>query len=89
MLARSTLNSIEDKVTEALINNEFSHEDLMVIINEEKDYRELKKSIRMMNSQRSDSEKINLFEESKKKSKGINEVIKREEVINNSLKYQI
>ena len=71
MLARSTLNSIEDKVTEALINNEFSHEDLMVIINEEKDYRELKKSIRMMNSQRSDSEKINLIEESKKKVKAL------------------
>ena len=51
----------------------------MTIINEEKNYRELKESIRMMNSQRSDAEKINL----------IDEVIKRNEIINNSLKYQI
>ena len=43
------------------------------IINEEMKYWELKESIRMMNSQRSDSEKINLTEEDKKK--GINEVI--------------
>ena len=87
MLARSKLNSIESKVSDALINSEISHEDFMVIINEEKKYRELKESIRMMNSQRSDSEKINLIEEGKKI--GINEVIKRNEVINNNLKYQI
>ena len=87
MLARSKLNSIESKVSEALINSEISHEGFMVIINEEKKYRELKESIRMMNSQRSDSEKINLIEEGKKI--GINEVIKRNEVINNYLKYQI
>ena len=66
MLARSKLNSIESKISEALINNEISHEDFMTIINEEKKYRELKESIRMMNTQRSDSEKINLFEEGKK-----------------------
>ena len=36
MLARSKLNSIESKITEALINNEISHEDFMTIINEEK-----------------------------------------------------
>ena len=49
-----------------------------------KEYRELKESIRMMNSQRSDVEKISLIEEGKKI--GINEVIKRNEIINNSLK---
>ena len=49
-----------------LINNEISHEDFMTIINEEKKYRELKESIRMMNTQRSDSEKISLIEEGKK-----------------------
>ena len=38
----------------------------MTIINEEKKYRELKKSIRIMNSQRSDVEKINLIQERKK-----------------------
>ena len=66
MLARSKLNSIEGKVSETLINNEISHEDFMVIINEVKNYRELKESIRMMNSQRNDSEKTNLIEEGKK-----------------------
>ena len=38
MLARSKLNSIESKVSEALINSEISHEDFMIIINEEKNY---------------------------------------------------
>ena len=84
MLARNKLNSIESKISEALINNEISHEDFMMIINEEKKYQELKESIRMMNSQRSDVEKISLIEEGKKI--GINEVIKRNEIINNSLK---
>ena len=35
MLARSKLNSIEGKISEALINNEISHGDLMTITNEE------------------------------------------------------
>ena len=87
MLARSKLNSIERKISEVLIYNKISHEDFMTIINEEKKYRELKESIRMMNSQRSDVEKISLIEEGKKIS--INEVIKRNEIINNSLKLQI
>ena len=46
----------------------------MTIINEEKKYRELKESFRMMNSQKSDFEKIYLIE--KCKNIGINEVIK-------------
>ena len=83
MLARSKLNSIESKISEELINNEISHEDFTTIINEEKKYRELKESIRMMNSQRSDVEKINLIEEGK--TIGINEV-KRNKIINNSFK---
>ena len=36
MLARSKLNNIESKISEALINNEISHEDFMTNINEEK-----------------------------------------------------
>ena len=56
----------------------------MTINNEEEKYRELKESIRMMNSQTSDTEKINLIEEGKKTS--INEVIKHNEIINSSLK---
>ena len=61
MLARSKLNSIESKISEALINNEISHEDFMTILNEEKKYRKLKESIGMMNSQRSDVEKVSLI----------------------------
>ena len=83
MLSRSKLNSIESKISEALINNKISHEDFMTIMNEEKKYRELKESIRMMNSQRSDVEKISLIAEGKKI--GINEIIKRNEIINNGL----
>ena len=66
MLARSKLNSIESKISEALINHEISHEGFKTILNEEKKYRELRKSIRMMNSQRSDAEKNDLIEEEKK-----------------------
>ena len=84
MLARSKLNSMESKISEALINNEIKHEDFTTIIDEEKKYKELKESIRMMNSQISDTEKINLIEEGKKI--GISEVIKRNEIVNNSLK---
>ena len=51
MLARSNLNSIERKISEALLNNEIRHEDFMAIINEERNYRELKESIRMMKGQ--------------------------------------
>ena len=36
MLARSKLNSIETKISEALINNEIRHEDFVIIINEDK-----------------------------------------------------
>ena len=85
MLARSKLNSIKSKISELLINNEISHEDFMTILNEEKKYQELKESIRIMNSQRSDVEKNSLIAEGKKIS--INEVIKRNKIINNSLKW--
>ena len=36
MLPRSKLKSIESKISEALINNEFNHEDFISIISEEK-----------------------------------------------------
>ena len=48
------------------MNNEISHEDFMTIFKEDKKYRELKESIRMMNSQRSDAKKVSLIEEGKK-----------------------
>ena len=50
-------------------------------------YREQKESIRMMNSLRNDTEKINLTKEGKKIS--IDEVIKHIEVINKILKSHI
>ena len=59
-------------------------------INESKDYfvAEIKERelmcIKMMNSHRSDAEKTNLIEEGKKL--GINEIIKLNKIINNSLK---
>ena len=65
MLARSKLNGIESKISKALMDNEISHEDFETIINEEKKYRELKESIRMTNSERSDAENDNLIEEGK------------------------
>ena len=51
MLARSKLSSIESKISEALINNEISHEGFMIIINVKRNYRESKESIRMMKGQ--------------------------------------
>ena len=85
MLARSKLNSIESKISKALINNETSHEDFLTTINQEKKYQKLKAKIKMMNSQISDVGKVILIEEGKKM--GFNKVIKRNEIINNSLIY--
>ena len=52
ILGRSKLNSVESKVSEALVNNEINREDFLTIINEEINYRELKERIRMMKGQR-------------------------------------
>ena len=84
MLARSKLNSIESKISEALMDNEMSHAGFETISNNEKKYRKLRESIRMMNSQRGDVEKVSLIEEGKQI--GINEAIKFNEIINNNLK---
>ena len=75
MLAKSKLYSKEKKISEVLMDNKISHEDFMTIINEERKYRELKESIR---------NQVSLIEEGKKI--GINEVIRCNEIINNSLK---
>ena len=71
---------------EALLNSEISHGDFITIINDEKKYQELKESIRMMNNQGSDTEKINLIEEGKRM--GRDEVIIHNEIIK-SLNSQI
>ena len=86
MLARSKLNSIENKISKALMDNEISHEDFETNVNEEKKYQKLKESITMVNSHRGDAEKVNLIEEGQKI--GINKAIKHNEIINNKLKYK-
>ena len=40
MLARSKLNSIESKISKAMMNNQISQEDFKTIINEERNYRD-------------------------------------------------
>ena len=87
MMARSKLNSIENKISKALLGNEISHEDFEKIINEENKYQELKESLRMINIQRRDAEKVNLIEQGKKI--GINEAIKHNQIINNNFEIQI
>ena len=87
MSAKSKLNSIESKISDVLINNEISLEDFMVIMNEEKKYRELKESNRMMNSERRDTGKIDLIE--KGKIIDIDEFIKHNKIINKRLKSHI
>ena len=52
MLARSKLNSIESKISEVFINNQISHNEFITIINKERNYRELKESIRTMKDQK-------------------------------------
>ena len=51
MLAKSKLNSIENKISKALIDNEISQWRLWDNYQWRKNYRELKESIRMMNRQ--------------------------------------
>ena len=56
LLARSKLNSVENIMSKTLTNFEISHEDFTSIMNEERNFRKQKESIRMMKSQRSDIE---------------------------------
>ena len=51
MLARSKLISIETILSEALVNNQISNEDFIIIINEERNYGGLRERIRMMKGQ--------------------------------------
>ena len=62
MLARSKLNSIETKISQALIDLEISHEKHKTIINEVENYKRLKK-IKMM---KSDNDKEELSDSNKK-----------------------
>ena len=75
MLTKTKLNSIESKISEGLINNEISNEDFTTIINEEKNYRELIKSIRMMKTQKKWYWEKDLIEEGKRKD--IDEIVRQ------------
>ena len=66
MQVRSKLNSIESAISKALIVNEISNEDFTTVINEKRDYRELKGSIKTMKSQKSDLERNKLIEDGKR-----------------------
>ena len=74
-------------ISKALADNEISHEDFTTIINEEKHYHEVKESIRMMKSQRSDIERNKLIKHGN--IIGIDEIIKQNEKINNNVKSQV
>ena len=67
MLARSKLNRIESKISETLTINEISLENFTTIINKEKNYQQLKESIKIIKSERSDTGKNNPIEEGKRK----------------------
>ena len=45
MLARSKLNSIENKISKALMDMEINHEDFETVICEEKNIKNLKKAL--------------------------------------------
>ena len=66
MLVRSKLNNIENTISKALIDNEISNEDFKTVINKERNYRELKGSIKMMKIQKSDLERNKLIEDGKR-----------------------
>ena len=66
MQVRSKLNSMESAISKALIVNEISNEDFTTVINEKRDYRELKGSIKTMKSQKSDLERNKLIEDGKR-----------------------
>ena len=84
MLASSKLNSIEIKISKALIDNEISHEDFETIINEEKNMENWKKALELWIVEEVMLKKLAWLKKTKKI--GIHEVIKRNQIINNSLK---
>ena len=45
MLAKSKLNSMESKISKAIKNNGICHEDFVMILNKETNYRELKEAL--------------------------------------------
>ena len=87
MLARSKLNSIESKMSKALMVNEISHEYFEAVINEEKKIENWKQALEWWIVIEVTLKKLVWLKNAKMKLKwGINKVIKRNEIINNSLK---
>ena len=84
MLARSKLNSIESKISKALMDNEISHEDFETIINEEKNIENWKKALEWWIVKEVMPKRLVWLKKVKKI--GINEVIRRNEIFDNSLK---
>ena len=73
--ARSKSDSIETLIHQALIHSNISHEKCTTIISEEVKYKRMKEDVRMTKGQRSDAEKNELNEESKKIK--INKIIRQ------------
>ena len=63
LVAKTNLNSVENIISKALKVDKDSRENYATIINEEGNYRELKESIRMMKSQRSNIEPDKLIKD--------------------------
>ena len=80
LLARSKLNSIKNKISKARTEAGISYEGLKIINNEAEKYSKLKESIRMKESQRIDTERDKLREDSE--WIGTDEVIKQKEKTN-------
>ena len=84
MLARSKLNSIESKISKALMDNEITHEHFEAITNEEKTIVNLNKALEWWIAKEVMLEKLIWLKKVKKI--GINKVIKTNEIVNNNLK---
>ena len=63
MVARSKLNSLENILYKAIIDNEVSHKEVATILKEAENYHKSKESIRMMKSQRSNTEIYKLMKD--------------------------
>ena len=66
MLAKSKLNTIENLISQALIDLEISHEEFKTIIKEKEKYEKMKESITMMKSSDELSENNRSMRENKR-----------------------
>ena len=83
LIGRSNLNSIENMISEVQTDNEIGHKEIKTIINEKDKCCNLKESIGMIRSQKSNKERDKLIKDGK--DMGIDEIIKQNEKINNNL----